>query len=162
MQIIVRPTFNQKTLNKVFHIGAMIICIGLIGSHPVEYKRFYNDRWRIELHERDTLMLQAKNCPNRKIRQNSALYLLRKDYLEKYIIVSDNDLISPQLLKNTIPATSAHWRKLTEVSTEVLVDTGAHYRGFPFFVDSEEKLFASNDLFLYFDAATERWLLRAL
>ena len=161
MQIIVRPTFNQKTLNKVFHIGAMIICIGLIGSHPVEYKRFYNDRWRIELHERDSLMLQAKNCPNRKIRENSALYMFRRTYKDHVIVVKDDDRVTPQLIRNTVFSTPILRQNIVD-GKGMISDSGMLYRGFPVFIDSEEELLEAKKIFLFFEESKERWLLKAL
>ena len=73
-----RLSLNQQTSNIALHLSAIVISVTLLVLNPTEYERFSSDRWNISIHDRDTLALQAKDCPNRRIRDNSALYFFRQ------------------------------------------------------------------------------------
>tara|TARA_B100000579_G_scaffold432119_1_gene448397 strand:- start:115 stop:603 length:489 start_codon:yes stop_codon:yes gene_type:complete len=157
-----RSFLNEHALNRVLYLGAIILCVTLLASHPKEYERFSNDRWTIVFHKRDTLALQAKYCPNRRIRENSALYFFRKANKDKNIVVLDEDSISSQLLRKTSFATPEHRLKVEKRVLEDLSDSGLLYRSFPVFSDSEESLNNANEIFLFFENRSERWIFVAL
>ncbi len=157
-----RLSLNQQTSNIALHLSAIVISVTLLVLNPTEYERFSSDRWNISIHDRDTLALQAKDCPNRRIRDNSALYFFRQAYRNKKIVVSDGDIISPRLLRNTISATQAHTLAVKKRALEGLLDSGLLYRSLPVFADPEGDLDSANEIFLVFDNSSERWLFLAL
>ena len=155
-------SLKQQTSNRVLYLSAIILSVTLLALNPTEYERFSSGRWTIALHNRDTLALQAKYCPNSRIRDNSALYMFRGTYRNKKIVVFDEDSISPLLLRNTISATQVHKLSARKRGLEGLLDSGLLYRSFPVFTDPEESLVSATEISLVFEKSSERWLFMAL